>query len=70
LQAVIDYGEGDANRAAHIRDVLENSITHCRKHEAKWAIRGQSCQLSMALFDWVPAVDSVCWFMDQSELAA
>ena len=70
LQAVIDYGEGDIGRAVQIRDILEGSILHCREHEAIMAVRGQDCQLSYTLNDWSPAVNGVCWLMDNAEREA
>lgn len=70
LQAVIDYGVGDVRRAVKIRDILEGSILHCQAHEPVVAVAGNPTNLDYTLHDWSPAVNSVCWSMDNAERAA
>ena len=70
LQEVIDYGVGDVGRAVKIREILEGSILHTFEHEAYVAVCGNETSLNWQLFDWSPAINSVCWEIDRLEREA
>jgi hypothetical protein len=60
----------DVGRAVKIRDILESSILHCREHEAASAVGGRDTQLAYTLYDWAPAINSVCDQFQREQVAA
>ena len=60
----------DVGRAVKIRDILERAVLHCREHEAGLAVAGNRVLLDYTLYDWAPAINSLCDDFARQQVAA
>lgn len=69
LQDVIDYGIGDANRAARIIADIQPVLEQAEAGEWYVIAHGNSSGLRLVLAEWKYAIDSVCAEVEREVLA-